>query len=89
MAIDYVTNEGLSDEDGLNARIMLTEGDPLTFKQADKSKKWRDAMMAEIESIEKNKTWELYLRLRKVLAPLTFVSKDNGLFFRIVEIVLP
>ena len=34
MAIDYVTNEGLSDEDGLNARIMLTEGDPLTFKQA-------------------------------------------------------
>ena len=32
---------------------------------------------------------ELYLRLRKVLEPLTFVSKDNNLFFRIVEIVLP
>ena len=32
---------------------------------------------------------ELYLRLRKVLAPLTFVSKDNNLFFRIGEIVLP
>ena len=32
---------------------------------------------------------ELYLRLRKVLTPLTFVSKDNNLFFRIVEIVLP
>jgi len=31
---------------------------------------------------------ELYLRLRKVLAPLTFVSKDNNLIFRIVEIVL-
>ena len=29
---------------------------------------------------------ELYLRLRKVLAPLTFVSKDNSLFFRIVEL---
>ena len=32
---------------------------------------------------------ELYLRLRKVLTPLTFVPKDNNLFFRIVEIVLP
>ena len=29
---------------------------------------------------------ELYLRLRKGLAPLTFVSKDNNLFFRIVEL---
>ena len=28
----------------------------------------------------------MYLRLRKVLAPLTFVSKDNSLFFRIVEL---
>jgi len=27
---------------------------------------------------------ELFLRLRKVLAPLTFVSKDNSLIFRIV-----
>jgi len=69
LAIDYVTNEGLSDEDGLNARIMLTEGDPLTFKQAVKSKKWRDAMMAEIESIEKNKTWELTI-LQKGVKPI-------------------
>ena len=37
--IDYVTGEGLSDEDGLNAMIMLTEGDPLTFEEAVKSKK--------------------------------------------------
>ena len=28
----------------------------------------------------------MYLRLRKVLAPLTFVSKDNNLFFRIVKL---
>ena len=47
-AIDYVTGEGLSDEDGLNAMIMLTEDDPFTFEQVVKSKKWRDAMMAEI-----------------------------------------
>jgi hypothetical protein len=56
---DFETGEGLSDEDGLDAMIMLTQDDPLTFEEAVKSKKWRDAMMAEIESIEKNKTWEL------------------------------
>ena len=39
--------------------MMLTEDDPLTFEEAIKSKKSRDAMMTDIESIEKNKTWEL------------------------------
>jgi hypothetical protein len=38
---DYETGEGLSDEDGMNAMIMLTEDDPLTFEEAVKSKKWR------------------------------------------------
>lgn len=56
---DYETGEGLSDEDNLNAMMMLTEDDPLSFEEARKSNKWRDAMKAEIESIEKNKTWEL------------------------------
>ena len=56
---DYETGEGLSDEDGLNAMITLNEDDPLTFKEAVKSKKWRDTMMVEMESIEKNKTREL------------------------------
>ena len=37
--INYVTGEGLSDEDVLNVMIMLIEGDPLTFEQAVKSKK--------------------------------------------------
>ena len=48
---DYETGEGLSDEDGLNAMITLNEDDPLTFKEAVKSKKWRDTMMVEMESI--------------------------------------
>jgi len=43
----------------------------------------------ENQSKRKFQVRELYLRLRKVLAHLTFVSKDNSLFFRIVEIVLP
>ena len=36
--------------------------------------------------LEKSKVREVYLRFRKVLAPLTFVSKDNNLFFRIVNL---
>jgi len=32
---------------------------PFSFEEASKSNKWRDAMRVEIESIEKNKTWEL------------------------------
>ena len=57
--IDFEIGEGLSNEDDLNAMLMLTADDPLTYKEVVKSKKWRDAMAAEIESIEKNKTWEL------------------------------
>jgi len=52
--IDFETGEGLSDEDDLNVMLMLTADDPLTYKEAVKSKRWRDAMAAEIESIEKN-----------------------------------
>ncbi|RDY07028.1 hypothetical protein CR513_08904, partial [Mucuna pruriens] len=33
--------------------------DPSSFEEAIKSKKWRDAMMKEMESIEKNNIWEL------------------------------
>ena len=53
---DFETGEGLSDEDDMNTMMMLTEDDPLTFEEAIKSKKSRDAMMTDIESIEKNKT---------------------------------
>ena len=55
---DYETGEGLSDEDNLNAMMMLAEDDPLSFEKASKSNKWRGAMRAEIELIENNKTWE-------------------------------
>ncbi|KAJ8634972.1 hypothetical protein MRB53_009239 [Persea americana] len=45
---DYETGEGLSEEEDLNAMMILTEADPITFEEAVKSKKWRDAMNAEI-----------------------------------------
>lgn len=56
---DYETGEGLSEEEDLSAMAVLTEVDPITFEEAVKSKKWRDAMNAEIEAIERNKTWDL------------------------------
>jgi hypothetical protein len=46
--------------------IILTEVDPLTFKEAVKSKKWRDAMNAEIEAIERNKTLVLTILPERV-----------------------
>lgn len=33
--------------------------DPLNYNQAEKEEVWKEAMEAEINSIEKNKTWEL------------------------------
>ena len=55
---DYERGEGLSDDNGLNV-MMVTEDDPISFEEAVKSEKWRNAMMKEMESIEKNMTWEL------------------------------
>lgn len=57
--LDYESGEGLSDEDTLNVMMTVTDTDPLSFEAAARSKKWRNAMMKEMESIEKNKTWEL------------------------------
>ena len=57
--LDYESGEGLSDEDTLNVMMTVIDTDPLSFEEAARSKKWRNAMMKEMESIEKNKTWEL------------------------------
>jgi len=44
--IDFEIGEGLSDEVDLNAMLMLTTNDPLTYKENVKSQKLRDAMIA-------------------------------------------
>lgn len=58
---DYVTGEGEDEEESLSVMLlmMMIENDPVKFKEAVKDKVWREAMKNEIESIEKNKTWEL------------------------------
>jgi hypothetical protein len=60
--------------------IILTEVDPLTFKEAVKSKKWRDAMNAEIEAIERNKTLVLTIlpeRVKSIRVKWIFKTKLN------------
>ncbi|XP_047162016.1 uncharacterized mitochondrial protein AtMg00820-like [Vigna umbellata] len=47
---DYETGE---------SAMIVTENDPVTVEEALKSKKWRDAMVKEMEAIERNQTWEL------------------------------
>jgi hypothetical protein len=57
---DYVTSKGLSDEDERHGLVMFTSAeDPVTFEEAYKSMKWREAMDMEIGAINKNETWEL------------------------------
>ena len=56
---DYVSGEGLSEEETeLNMEI-VTSDDPVSYEEAVKSYKWREAMDAEMESIQKNETWSL------------------------------
>ena len=38
---------------------LLADTEPVSFEEAITSSVWRDAMLAEIKSIEKNNTWEL------------------------------
>ena len=43
----------------MNVMIILIEANRLTFEEVVKSKKWRDVMNVEIETLECNKTWVL------------------------------
>lgn len=57
---DYELEESSleEEEENLNAlmitMMMVAEDDPVRFEDAEKQKIWREAMMREIESIEKN-----------------------------------
>jgi hypothetical protein len=51
----------VDDEDSMNLVMFgpCVSKDPVTFKEASKSRTWRKAMKDEIDAIERNKTWEL------------------------------
>ena len=55
---DYEEGESIYDDINTNA-MLVAETDPVTFEEAVKSKKWREAMVKEMEAIKKNQTWEL------------------------------
>ena len=58
---DYVSGAELEDEEEELANLMMCTAscDPMSFEEAAKSSKWREAMELEIKAIEKNETWEL------------------------------
>jgi len=56
---DYVTGEGLSEEDNEAHLAIFAATDPIHFEDALKSEKWRHVMDLEMEAINKNDTWEL------------------------------
>jgi hypothetical protein len=45
---DYVFGEGLSEEETKLNMAIVTSDDPLSYKEAVKSYKWREAIDAEI-----------------------------------------
>ncbi|CAJ2642245.1 unnamed protein product [Trifolium pratense] len=57
---DYVTGSELQEEEQLqNLAVFCNNEDPTCFEEAVKLAVWREAMDQEIESIERNGTWEL------------------------------
>jgi hypothetical protein len=56
---DYISSEGLSEEDDYAFLALYASSDPLSYAEAVKSEKWQKAMEAEIDAIERNNTWEL------------------------------
>lgn len=56
---DYVSGDSLSEEEGMVHLALFAEFDPINYEEAVKSEKWKKAMDAEIEAIERNNTWEL------------------------------
>jgi hypothetical protein len=57
---DYVTGREAEEENELhNLAVFNNSQDPSTYEEAMKIGVWREAMNAEIESIQRNDTWEL------------------------------
>lgn len=57
--IDYESRGELTDDETIAHLALFFDCDPITYEDAIKETKWREAMDAEINSIEKNDTWEL------------------------------
>lgn len=56
---DWLANYDAGEEHALNVMMLMTESDPVTFEEANKEHKWKEAVTAYIKAIERNQTWEL------------------------------
>ncbi|KAL0413673.1 UNVERIFIED_CONTAM: Retrovirus-related Pol polyprotein from transposon TNT 1-94 [Sesamum radiatum] len=77
---DYVSGDGLSENEDEVHIAQVVSNDPLHFEQAVKSANWRMAMDNEIKSIEKNKTWtltELPVGTKKIGVKWVYKTKYN------------
>ncbi|PRQ55986.1 putative RNA-directed DNA polymerase [Rosa chinensis] len=57
--MDYESGGDLIDDEAIAHLALFSDCDPITYKEAAKETKWREVMDAEMNSIEKNDTWEL------------------------------
>ncbi|KAJ6992892.1 Retrovirus-related Pol polyprotein from transposon TNT 1-94 [Populus alba x Populus x berolinensis] len=80
---DYVTGEHLTEEEEGDDQFLVlytTADDPVSYDEAVKDIKWRQAMDAEIQAIEKNNTWELVelpKGMKKIGVKWVFKTKLN------------
>jgi hypothetical protein len=77
---DYVTGEDLAEQEEQYLVLYAAEEDPVKYDEAVKDIKWRKAMDAEIQAIEKNNTWELVALpkgMKKIGVKWVFKTKLN------------
>lgn len=56
---DYMSGEGLSEEDIDINLALFASADPAHFEEAIRCEKWRATMDLEIKAIERKNTWKL------------------------------
>jgi len=77
---DYVTGEGLSNDDFEAHLTLCNNNDPVYYEEAAKNPIWRKAMQEEIEAIERNGTWyltELPTGAKKIGVKWIFKTKHD------------
>ena len=55
--VDYKVTRINAKDDAVNHFALFADCDPIMFESAVREEKWRKAMDAEIEAIERNDTW--------------------------------
>jgi hypothetical protein len=78
---DYMSGGEFTEEEAEQNLFLFTSlTDPVTFEEAVKFSKWRIAMKMEIDTIERNETWELIdlpKRMKKIGVKWVFKTKLN------------